>query len=94
MRGQTEPTFCPAFLPSSANLLTQGASSYRVETLVWLCQKAKEIGITVAVNKQLVRFGIAASVDDPDLFAGLSKADPALLQFLGDRLALAIFNAP
>lgn len=51
-------------------------------------------GIGAATDKQLARFGIATGRNDPNLVRKLSDADPALLSFLADRLATALFNQP
>lgn len=51
-------------------------------------------GIGPAIDKQLARFQIASGRTDPQLVQKLSLADPALLAFLADRLALALFNQP
>lgn len=67
---------------------------YRPTTMLSLIQMGVAGGIGAAIDKQLVRFQIATGHNDPDLIPKLSAADPALLSFLGDRLALALFNQP
>lgn len=47
-----------------------------------------------AADKQLARFGIADSFADPGLMGKLALADPALMDFLGDKLANAVYNLP
>lgn len=51
-------------------------------------------GIGAAIDKQLARFQIAAGRNDPQLVQKLSAADQALLNYLAQKLADAVFAAP
>lgn len=70
------------------------ADEWNATTVYNLIQLGKAGGITAAISKQLVRFGIATGANDPDLSTKLAVADPALISYLAVKLADALFAQP
>jgi len=70
------------------------AADYQPTTVFRLIALGDALGFGATIDKELARFAIAANRADPQLAGKLSAADPALVNFLGDQLVRAIYNAP
>lgn len=70
------------------------AADYNPTTVQNLIALGGTLGMNATIDAKLVRFGLATGHLDPQLAQKLSQADQALVNFLGDQLVRAIYNAP
>lgn len=70
------------------------AADWNPTTIYALIGIGVSVGIGNAIDKQLNRFQIANGHNDPHLVDKLSNCDQAMLDYLAQKLADAVFAAP